>query len=377
MTDSVTKKAYARGVGEYLQRHGAIRVPNEQMLKEACDQASGLISVEPAFEGVPHADVEKLAQVLIQFGDQLASQGKVASDPSSISLGRNVRTAVGDLIEKLAADVMNSPHADPPANKPSTITGKGPKSNSVGDSQNAEAKLDDHRKSKEYANVGPGGANFSEPQSARIGTEEKHPMAPEGVGGASGNSVTQASKAASIRDRLRKLAAGAMDSPHSQPKGEPPYGSTIVGSDPNQQNLESDSANAEAMMDVADRPENYANVGQGNAGIQDVPTSAEIGSEADHPKQPADMGGASSNSATEASAKSARWNRHFEETARELGPHLPENMPMDQKVAAVKQAMAMEPAEQQRFIEKIAQEYAPPRDNIGNILSSLGQLSRG
>jgi hypothetical protein len=372
MTNSVTKKAYARGVGEYLQRNGILTVPSEELLKTACDQAAQLLSVEPAYESVPHADVEKVATVLVQFSTDLAHNGKVASHPASVSLGRNVRTAVGDMIEKVAAEVMDSPHPDPAKNTTSTITGnRNDQQNLLSDSAHAEAKLDAHRP-EGYANVGQGNTNFKEPQAARVGTEEPHPMAP-GHGGASGNSVTDASKAASIREKLRKMAEGT----HPSPAGAPPYGSTIVGSDPNQQNLNADSYNAEAMMDIADRPENYANVGQGNAGIQDVPTSAEVGSETAHPGAPADTGGAATNSVVQATAKSARWERHFQETAQELSPYLPEAMPIDQRINAIKQAMAMEPVEQERFLQKIAEAYTAPRDTIGNVLNSLGQLSRG
>lgn len=359
MTESVTKKAYARGVGEYLQRNGILTVPSEALLKTACDQAAALLTVEPAFEGVPHADVEKVAQVLVQFSEDLASRGKVASHRGSVSLGRDVRSAIGDMMEKLAEDVMNTS---------STITGeRSDQQNLLSDSVNAEAKLD--TRGEGYAVVGQGNTNFSEPQSARTGLEQPHPEAPTGVGGASSNSVVEASKAASVRARLRKLAEG-------QP-GAPPYGSTIVGSDANQQNLEADSANAEAMMDVADRPENYALVGQGNANIGDVPGSATVGQEQPHPGAPTDTGGASSNSVTDASTKSARWERHFQETARELSPYLPEAMPIDQRINAVKQAMAMEPIEQARFLQKIAEAYQAPRDTIGNVLNSLGRLSRG
>jgi hypothetical protein len=163
---------------------------------------------------------------------------------------------------------------------------------------------------------------------------------------------------------------------HPSPES-PAHGTTIIGGDANQGNLNADSYNAEAMMDIADRPENYALVGQGNAGISDVPNSAEVGSESVQPNAPTPPGGAPSNSVTEATAKSARWQRHFEETARDISPRLPSAMPMDQKVAAIKQAMSMEPSEQYVFLEKIAHEYGQTRDSVGNVLSSLGMLSRG
>jgi len=372
MTHSVTKQAYARGIGEYLQRIGALQVPSEPMLKEACDAASHLISTEPAFNAITDDDTIKVANALIQFNDALRSQGKVAGNPAAVSLGRDVRMAIGDLVEKTAAELMNSPHPDPAKNTKSTITGtRTDQQNLLSDSMAAEAILEAHRP-EGYAVVGQGNANFSEAQAARVGTEQAHPMAPTGVGGASSNSVTQASKAAAVADRLRKLAMGVHPSPDS-----PVHGTTIIGGDPNQQNTSADSYNAEAMMDLADRPENFALVGQGGAGIQDVPNSAEVGSESVQPNAPTPPGGAAMNSVTQATAKSARWQRHFDETAREMGQRLPSHMPMDQKVAAVKRAMSMEPAEQDRFVQKIAAEYGQHRDSIGNVLNSLGMLNRG
>lgn len=376
MTQSVTKKGYARGIGEYLQRTGTIQIPTATLLKRACDEASHLMHSEPAYEGVTHEEVIKVGQALVAFSDELRSQGKVASDGHVQVIGHNAQTAVGDLVEKLARDVTAA-YENAAGNTSSTVTGKRTdQANLESDSVNAEAALDAHRP-EGYAVVGQGNANFSEPAAARVGTEQKHPHAPTGVGGASGNSVTQASKAAAahgVYGRLAKLAEGYAGG------AGPSHGTTIVGGDPDQQNLESDAVNAEAAMDLADRPEGYAVVGQGNAGIGDVPAGATTGEESKHPKAPTQPGGATSNSVTEASNKMAgtRFQRHFAETAREIEPRLPRSMPMQQKVAAVKEAMRLEPHEVDEFVEKIAQAYArPPVDTVGSMLESIGALSNG
>jgi hypothetical protein len=61
------------------------------------------------------------------------------------------------------------------------------------------AKLDLHHRPMGYAVVPKGGANFSEPQSARVGLEKKPDVMPKrGVTGT--NSVTEASKAASDQE---------------------------------------------------------------------------------------------------------------------------------------------------------------------------------
>lgn len=377
MTQSLTKKAYARGIGDWLQRHGSIQIPTREMLKAACDQASQLIESEPAYgEAVTHEDAMKVGQALVNFNDTLRTQGKIAAAGQAPILGVNANVAVGDMIEKVAREVVAA-YDDNPANTSSTVTGKRTdQKNLESASQNAEADLDSHRP-EGYAVVGQGNANFSEPQDARVGTEQAHPQAPTGVGGASSNSVTQASKAASVHAALNKLAMGG-DAGYAAPSA-PAHGSTIVGNDPDQQNLESDSQNAEAAMDMSDRPEGYAVVGQGNAGIGDVSANATTGEESTHPKQQ-NAGGASSNSVTEAASKMAasRFQRHFQETAKEIEPRLPANMPMQTKVATIKEAMKLEPTELDEFLTKVAAHFqAKPANTVGDMLASIGMVSNG
>ena len=56
-----------------------------------------------------------------------------------------------------------------------------------------------------YANVGQGNANFSEPQSSRVGEEQAHPQA-ESHGGAPTNSVVESSKSASFQAHFDSVA---------------------------------------------------------------------------------------------------------------------------------------------------------------------------
>jgi len=70
--------------------------------------------------------------------------------------------------------------------------------------------LDAKQRPENAYRVSPGGANFSEPQAARVGVEKKHPEAPANSPGGT-NSVIQASKAASedelFMELFRKTAA--------------------------------------------------------------------------------------------------------------------------------------------------------------------------
>jgi hypothetical protein len=61
--------------------------------------------------------------------------------------------------------------------------------------------------------------------------------------------------------------------------GQNPTGSTITGEKPHQRNTEPLSENAEAKMDLANRPENYANVGEIGVGIQEASGEGAIGEE--------------------------------------------------------------------------------------------------
>jgi hypothetical protein len=77
------------------------------------------------------------------------------------------------------------------------------------------AKLDLKNRPAGAYQVSPGGANFSEPQAARIGTEQKHPMAPTNTPSGT-NSVMQASKLSAEDEAFvltfRKCASDVMTS---------------------------------------------------------------------------------------------------------------------------------------------------------------------
>jgi len=363
---NITRQSFARGVGEYLQRSGVTKIPTHDMLKQACAVASYEISIEPSAGAVPWEDTIKVAQHLVQFDRQLKSTGKFASVNQGASIGQNARLAYGDMVEGVMKLAMES--------GPSTIMdGKPGQKNLLSDSANAEAMLDD--RPENYALVGQGGnTNIGEDDTARVGQEMAHPKAPS-HGGAGSNSAVAAStqtspssarqKSAGIANALRKLAMGGEGGGGGGP-------STIMGDDPEQQNLMNDSANSEAAMDAKRRPEGYANVGQGNANLNET-GAANVGEEVDHPDQPSHSG-ASSNSVTEAS-KQASWEDFFSRTAHEIAPRLPKNMPKNEKVAAVKACMSKEPFEREEFLQKVAEAYRPVDQTASDLLAQIGRLT--
>lgn len=84
------------------------------------------------------------------------------------------------------------------------------KKNTLANSPDALAKLDLKNRAEGKYKVAPGGANFSEPQAARIGIEKKPDVSPSNSPAGS-NSVTQASKAAEEEEYLQHFEATAAD----------------------------------------------------------------------------------------------------------------------------------------------------------------------
>lgn len=287
---SITKKAYARGIGEALQRQGRIQFPNNETLKTAADHAAQLIEAEPSQDYISDGECMKVANYLAQVNDGLRQRGKTASWPQSVSLAVDGRTAFGDLIQKVAAEVAGQPGGQAP-----TAVGMGDHSNDL----TAAAGVSDlgakeqRERPDNYAYVGQGNANLSESESARHGVEQDHPQKPKSVGGASGNSVTQASKSASIQSLIQKLAEG-------QPGG---HTSTAVGTADHRNDLNAAAGESDlGAKEQGERPDAYAHAGQGNVNIGES-SNARIGEEQPHPKQPADVLG--ENSVTRASKVAA------------------------------------------------------------------------
>jgi hypothetical protein len=355
---NVTRQSYARGIADYLQRSGVTSIPSANLVKEASAQASRYISVEPSVTSVPHAEAAKVAQYIAAYDNQLRATGKFASTGRGATISQSADHAYGDLMEmtyKFAMENLEAEVAAVAAGGDGGLVGVDNISeNTLANSVDPLANLDAARP-ENYALVGQGNANISEPQSARTGVEMPHPSAPVGVGGAATNSVVEATKAASFRRFLSKLAE-----------------TSLITDTPKAENTIANSVDPLADLEAA-RPENYALVGQGNANIGES-AAAQVGSEQPHPLGPEGVGGAATNSVVDAS-KTARWNAHFAEVSQEIGPYLPSNMPMEQKVATVKQCMSMEPHEVRHQLQKVAAAYSP-RHTLGDALSGLSSLNR-
>lgn len=286
MSTSVTKKAYARGIGEVLQQNGLTQFPNQETMKLAADHAAQVIGVEPSENHVSDQECVKVAQVISSISEEFRSRGKTASYPQGVSIGSNAQTAIGDMIEKVAKVAL----AEQQGGDAPTAVGMGDHGNTLpaAAGESDLAAKEQVERPENYARIQPGGGNIGEGAQANIGKEQDHPKKPMDAPGS--NSVTQASKSASVAETLRKLGMDGQeggDSPTAV--GMKDHGNTLPAAA-----NESDVAKQENM----NRPENYANVGQGNANIGES-SKANIGEEQDHPDKPQDAPG--SNSVTQAS----------------------------------------------------------------------------
>lgn len=284
---SVTKKAYARGIGEALQQNGSVSFPTPDVLKVACDRAAALIYNDPARSAVTHDECIKVAQVLQSVSGRMRGQGKFASRSTDVSLAYNAHTAIGDLIEKIAEAATVQQDGS------STMVGMDDHENTLAAAaaESDMALMEMLARPEDYALVGQGNANFSESEAARIGYETAHPGQPTDALGS--NSVTEASKEASYNRLLRKLA---------EQSGSP----TLVGMGDHENTLPAAAGDhVLGQYEHLNRPEDYAVVGQGNANFSES-EAARIGEEQAHPGRPTDAPG--SNSVTEAS-KEAMYKR--------------------------------------------------------------------
>jgi hypothetical protein len=325
---SVTKLSFVRGIGEFLQRHSATQFASPDDLRYACDKvASELMAIDPYdirrdgtiyVNDLPTNEVQKIAGTLIKMSEIMRSQGKVASDPTSVSIATPA-AAYGDLLRKVAA---------------AATVGMSVQKNDLSSAAAAtnEGKQEAQKRPDGYALVGQGNANFSESADKRIGQEQPHPLQ-DTAEGMSSNSIVQATKAGSIAEVLQKLSM--------------PLGSTITGTDPSQQNKMEESPAGETMMEAQERPTGYALVGQGNANIKE-PADAQVGTEQPHPKQPSDAEGVSTNSVVEAT-KAAELRG----IANAIMPHLPNGMSPEEKVATVQHCAGLPPALREHYVREV------------------------
>lgn len=298
---SIFTKSYARGVADTLIRAGLVKFASVEQAQEVADYVGEMFDAEPMNGSVP---AEKTAEVAVTI---IEAAQKLASGTSTLITGDKPNQA-----NTPAEAAKHNPLAAlDQKNRPQGTYAKGEK--------------------------GVGQTDMKAPAAAIVGAEQAHPKAP-GVTDHTANSVNQFGKAASLNELIRKIASGT--------------GSLVTGDNASQSNTPSNASqtSATAALDEKERPQGtYA---KGEAGVgqteQKATGSAVVGAEQPHDKAPGKTD-AGSNSVTEQS-KAAAYVARFEETAREYLPRLPATLSDNEKVAAVKTIMGLDPQEIEAFL---------------------------
>ena len=349
---SITKIAFARGVVQGLQRANITAYNHREGVNKLAFEAAKLLSVDPAIAEVPQADVLKIAEYFNAWDHQLAQVGKTASTYGSPVFYTSEDEAIGDLMAKTArrvyANVTGTSVSEP---QPQNDLMNAAMQTNLGQAEQA-------RRPEEYANVGQGNTNFSEPQAARVGVEQPHPHQQGGSEGTT-NSAAESSKAAHVRNILNKV-------------------SNVTGTSVSEPQPQNDLMNAAMQTNLgqaeqARRPEEYANVGQGNTNFSE-PQAARVGVEQPHPHQQGGSAG-TTNSAAEASKVASVWDTLYATTRSYVNTKLAQDYSVRLNAGdqdkVTRQLITQDPATHDEFLFKVATHVKNQHaQTVGGLLQS-------
>ena len=296
---SIFKQAYARGCTQKLIDVGLLKVSADDGAQLA-DEVGPKLNPEPQAGAMDPAATAELLEALLALAQEKGLLGGAGGAGAGAPPGG---------APKMAADTG------------STITGDKPEqSNEETKTPNAEAKMDLQPRPGAYAAKGVAGVGRSDMKDkGRFGEEEAHADAiPD--------------KMASLTEIIQKLGSSVP-------------GSTISKGDTKHENTPGKSTNAETKLDLQNRSVKEHLVGAGKTQLH--ASVGEIG------KEKLTEG---AEPATAHAVKSAAFNQLFELTATDLLPKIPAGFNDEEKIACVKAAMGMEPAELEVFVAKLAEE---------------------
>ena len=341
------KRAFVRGLNSELVRTGAVVYPSKEAADHAADHVADNSGMpDPLSHGaaITTKVASALCDHLIQASQHLCKEAGNKYNPQVTKTAQatdpptTARQEAWALMEKAAAETGSLMEG-----------GDNPNDQPAASSSNAEAALEAARRPENYANLGEEGVgNYERKGQGNVGTEEKHPEKPKATEDGTNSVIENTAKHGSLASIIQKVAAGST-------------GALIDGGDvPNDMpaavkgNAQA-PGNAEAALEAARRPENYANKGEDGVGRSDmVPgTNSQVGSEQAHPLAPKATDSGKTNVPIEhimgsdgGSKKASAFNQLFEETAQTVVPYLPERMEEPQKVAHVRAMMGL--ADEQR-----------------------------
>jgi len=321
------KNAYVRGVTNALIQSGHVAFPDEDSAAKIADFIGDRADFDP--HNMTREVALKIANAVIEASEHLVAKGyKAAAVTMKVAsvedLGKLAHAHVIHLMEKAAEG--------------STIEG-GDKGNA--ESNSAEGKMDASQRPPGYAENSLG-SSAVDTRPGAVGKEQPQPNAPSESPSGS-NSITDASKAASLGALIKKVAEGT----------------TILGGDKGN----TEPTTAEGKMDAAMRPPGYAVLpGQGDLGelMNQVSSNAVVGRETPHPNAPSESP-SGSNSLTEHSSKAAAEDPFvavFKNTATEIVRYLPASLDDYAKIAHVRACMGLSMNEKAHYLVGLQKEAA-------------------
>lgn len=333
------KHAFVRGIQSALINTGAASFPDEGTASKVADFIADRVDIDPS-TGVSYQDTYKIAGEIVEASDWMKAQpGFKAASFIKVSSWDDV----AKLADYHAVALMEK------AAEGSTIEG-GDKGND--EPSSAEGKMDAAQRPMGYAE-GARGQTAVDVRPGAVGAEmpSTNPPSESPMGE---NSATMQSRTASVAALFRKAAEG----------------STILGGDKGND----EPTSAEGKMDAAQRPMGYATDSLGQSAV-DVRPGA-VGKELAHPNGPA-QSVSGSNSVTEASkaASADPFIALFKKTANEVVPYLPEELPEDVKVAAVRACMGMTQDEKAQYLGQL--QYETKQASAREIVAAAGRRYDG
>jgi hypothetical protein len=359
---SLFKQAMVLGIQHELTRNNIVQYPSKQAAEAAADAVAGgdVAQAMPETSGEgghDPAQVQMLAQQLIQLGNQMMAEAKggpsgaaalsvpegSSPDAEAGSLGKSASDHSPEAVAPYVAwSLMQKAAAETSAGQKAEIAKPGNKNTLSNAAQtDGTAAIDNKARPEGTHVVGVGNTNM-DTSGGEVGKVTDHPDKPT-TSPAGGNSVTP--KAAGLDPQFAAKVAAAMAAGRKAEIAKPANKNTLPAAA---------ATDGIAAIDLKNRPVGFAVVGQGNANFKE-PQAARVGLEMPHPQAPT-TGAPGSNSVIEASKAAADQALVllYNKTAAEVGPYLPQNFNEAAKIASVRAMIGMGDDARAAFLAKLA-----------------------
>jgi len=372
------RKSYVRGVTKALLDTGAIKLAEEdaaEMADAVAEQIPEEAQGELAGEVPPEATAE-IASTLMELADNLQAAAASAGEAAAAAGGEGAPAGgagpeAGGIPPELAAAAAAEKGASLKkaasflrqkfAMRRKVAEGTGPLvTGDKPEQQNtlshaapvtAEGALENQMRPEGYAQVPVGTTDFQVPSSAVVGAE----LITGGIGqvGQPGTNqlIQQSAKSASLRNFIKSAL---------QKRAEGGTGPAVTGKNPDQQNTLASSApdTAEAAMEVAQRPEGYAQVAVGDSpNMNSAAAAAAVGKEqVREPGSIGQVGEEGTNQAIDQSkaAEERQFLLQFKNLSAKYAHVLPFWMSQHEKVASIQYFMSLSPTQRETIAGRIS-----------------------